>query len=191
MILKSFIEGMIPVKNKITRNVNLDRGEVIQKEFKNLKVKNKVCSMLLTDRRLIVYTFGPELVKGRRVKRRIMNEIDLKSIHRFEYFYEFQNRSVVARVIGFIAFVIAAVVAYSTYSGLAVRYFPSASPYGIYLYGAALFLAVVGLSVVFATDKKLVLQIRSGMEEKTDLLFYPNKANEFAIRFIAGRIHPR
>lgn len=185
------MKGMIPVKNKITRNVNLDRGEVIQKEFKNLKVKNKVCSMLLTDRRLVVYTFGPELVKGRRVKRRVMNEIDLKSIHRFEYYYEFQNRSVLARVIGFIAFVIAAVLAYGTYSGLVFQYIPSVATYGIYLYVAAALLAAIGLSVVFATDKKLVLQIRSGMEEKTDLLFYPNKANEFAIRFIAGRIHPR
>lgn len=173
------------------RNVNLDRGENIQKEFKNLKVKNKICSMLLTDRRLIIYTFGPELIKGRHVKRRVMNEIDLKSIHRFEYFYEFQTRSVLTRFIAFIVFLIGAALAYGTFSGLIARLIPAAAGYTVFIYVFAGLLAAIGLSILFAVDKKLVLQIRSGMEEKTDLLFYPNKANEFAIRFIAGRIHTR
>jgi hypothetical protein len=177
------------VKNKITRNVTLNRGEVIQKEFKNLKVKNKICSILVTDKRLIIYTFGRELVKGRKVKRQIMNEIDLNSIHRFEYFYEFQSRPLLLRIFGFLLFVVGAFLAYANYSGTAVAYFPVLATYTYYVYGGAALLVIVGLVTIFSTDKLLKMQIRSGMEEKTDLIFFADKYNELALRYIAGRIH--
>jgi hypothetical protein len=160
------VQGDDPVKNKITRNVSLDQ-------------------------RLVIYTFGPELVKGRHVKRQVMNEIDLRSIHRFEYFYEFHNRSVLLRIFGLIMFFASMYLAYANYAGIIHAYFPQLDPYWPYVYGAAAIFAVCGLSMVFQTDKVLVLQIRSGMEEKTDLLFYPTKDNELAIRYIAGRIHNR
>ena len=105
------------MKNRITRNVSLENGEVIQKEFRNLKAKNKQCSILVTDRRLIIYTFGPELSKGKRVRRQVMNEIDLRSIHRFEYFYEIQARSVAFRVLGLVLFLSGLILAYLTYIG--------------------------------------------------------------------------
>jgi len=186
---KVFQRGDDPVKNKITRNIMLNSGEVIVKEFKNLKAKNKICSMLLTDSRLIIYTFGPELVKGRRVRRQVMNEIELKSIHRFEYFYEFHNRSVVLRIIGLLLFLVGAYLAYANYSGTVRGYFPQFAPYWLYVYGAAIVVATIGLSMIFSTDKVLFLLIRSGMEEKTNLLFLPTKDNELSLRFIAGRIH--
>jgi hypothetical protein len=44
------------MKNRIMKNVNLDRGEVVQKEFRSLQAKNKFCSILVTDKRLIIYT---------------------------------------------------------------------------------------------------------------------------------------
>jgi hypothetical protein len=188
-VCKVFQRGDDPVKNKITRNVTLNRGEVIQKEFKSLKAKNKICSMLLTDSRLIIYTFGPELVKGHKVKRQVMNEIDLRSIHRFEYFYEFHNRSVVLRVLGLIMFVAGAYLAYANYSGTINAYYPQFGVYWPYIYGIAVILTSIGLSVTLSTDKVLFLQIRSGMEEKTNLLFFPTKDNELALRYIAGRIH--
>lgn len=186
---KVFQRGDDPVKNKITRNIMLNSGEVIVKEFKNLKAKNKICSMLLTDSRLIIYTFGPELVKGRRVRRQVMNEIELKSIHRFEYFYEFHNRSVVLRIIGLLLFLVGAYLAYANYSGTVHGYFPQFDAYWMYVYGVAILVATIGLSMIFSTDKVLFLLIRSGMEEKTNLLFLPTKDNELSLRFIAGRIH--
>lgn len=179
------------MKNKITRNVNLDRGEVIQKEFKNLKVKDKTCSMLLTDKRLVIYTFGPEIVKGHRVRRQIMNEIDLRSIHRFEYFYEIKSPSIGLRVVGLLLFVLGLGLAYANLAGMVANYVPSFAQYWQYIYGVAAVLVFIGLSIVFASDRKLVLQIRSGLEEKTNLLFYPTKYNELALQFIAGRIHVR
>jgi len=45
------------------------------------------------------------------------------------------------------------------------------------------------LFIIFSTDKVLILQMKSGLEEKTTLLFFPTKENELALRFIAGRIH--
>jgi len=177
------------VKNRITRNVNLDRGETIQKEFKSLKAKDKFCSMMLTDKRLIIYTYGREIVKGRRVKRQIMNEIDLRSIHRFEYYYEFHNKSVFLRGFGLFLFVLGLVMAYTNYAGIIHNVWPQFDGYFPYIFGIAAILATIGLFIIFSTDKVLILQMKSGLEEKTTLLFFPTKENELALRFIAGRIH--
>ncbi|MDD3126337.1 MAG: hypothetical protein WC479_02425 [Candidatus Izemoplasmatales bacterium] len=177
------------MKNKITRNITLNRGEVIQKEFKNLKVKNKICSMLVTDKRLIIYTFGRELVKGRKVRRQMMNEIDLNSIHRFEYFYEFHNRPLLLRIFGFLLFAAGAFLAYANYSGTAASLYPIIASYTYYVYGGAALIVIIGLVTLFSTDKVLIMHIRSGMEEKTDLIFSADKFNELALRYIAGRIH--
>ena len=177
------------MKNRITRNVSLENGEVIQKEFRNLKAKNKQCSILITDRRLIIYTFGSELSKGKRVKRQVMNEIDLRSIHRFEYFYEIQARSVVYRLFGLIMFLAGLILAYLT----VIQKFP----FGLvqstlsmaFAFGFCGLLVVLGISIVFSTVKVLIMSMKSGLEEKTSLLFYPTKENELCRRYIAGKIH--
>jgi hypothetical protein len=43
--------------------------------------------------------------------------------------------------------------------------------------------------MLFKTRSLLTLKIKSGMEEKTTLLFFPTKRNEEAIKYIAGKIH--
>ncbi|MCK7487896.1 MAG: hypothetical protein MZU97_22210 [Bacillus subtilis] len=66
------------MKNKLIRNVNLEKSETLLREFRNMPSKSRLCSMLVTNHRLIVYTYGRELVKGRYVRRQAMNEIELK-----------------------------------------------------------------------------------------------------------------
>jgi len=150
------------MKNRITRNVNLDRGEVVQKEFKNLRAKHKFCSILVTDKRLIIYTFGRESVKGRYLKRQIMNEIDLRSIHRFEYYYEFHRRPVIVRTIGLLLFVLGFVVAYLNYKNLIPWGLVESTTSFALTFGLAAVLVTMGLFVVLATDKVLVMQMKSG-----------------------------
>ncbi len=177
------------MKNRITRNVSLENGEVIQKEFRNLKAKNKQCSILVTDRRLIIYTFGPELSKGKRVRRQVMNEIDLRSIHRFEYFYEIQARSVAFRLFGLILFLSGLILAYLTYIGQFPFDLVQSSLSMAFAFGFCGILVILGISIVLSTVKVLILSMKSGLEEKTTLLFYPTKENELCLRYIAGKIH--
>ena len=179
------------MKNRIMKNVNLDRGEVVQKEFRSLQAKHKFCSILVTDKRLIIYTFGRESAKGRYVKRQVMNEIDLRSIHRFEYYYEFHRRPVIVRTFGLIFFVLGLVIAYLNYRGLIPFNLVQSTTSFALTFGLAAILVVVGLFTVFASDKVLVLQMKSGLDEKTSLIFYPTKENELALRYIAGSIHLR
>ncbi len=177
------------MKKNIQQNVILQKNETIQKNFKDLKAKNKLCSMMLTNKRLIVYTFGWETEKGKKVKRRVMNEIDIRSIHRFEYYLEYPQGEGLKKFIGFLMVIIFGVLAYGNYSGLLASYIPLAANYGLYIYGAALFFIFVGLLLFLSNRSSLTLKIKSGLEEKTTLRFFPTKRNEESLKYIAGKIH--
>lgn len=177
------------MKTNIQGNVILQKNESIQKNFKDMKAKGKICSMMLTNKRLIIYTYGLEVEKGRKVKRRIMNEIDIRSIHRFEYYLEYPRGTGFKRFIGFLIVLIFGALLYGNYSGLLVTYIPIAAFYTLYIYGGAAFFFLVGMFMLFTTRSSLTLKIKSGMEEKTTLLFFPTKRNEEALKYIAGKIH--
>lgn len=177
------------MRNNVQGNVILQKNESIQKNFPNLKAKDKQCSMMLTTKRLIIYTFGPEIEKGKKVRRRMMNEIDIRSIHRFEYYLEYPRGTGLKRFIGFLFALIFGALIYGNYSGLLVNYLPIAANYSLYIYGVSAFFFLIGLFMLFKTRSILALKIKSGMEEKTSLQFFPNKRNEEALKFIAGKIH--
>jgi len=177
------------MKKNIQGNVILQKNESIQKNFTNLKAKNRLCSMMLTTKRLIIYTFGPEIERGKKVKRRIMNEIDIRSIHRFEYYLEYPRGTGFKRFIGFLLVVIFGAILYGNYSGLLASYLPIVVDYTLYIYAGGAFFLLIGLIMLFKSRSILALKIKSGMEEKTSLYFFPAKRNEEALKFIAGKIH--
>lgn len=177
------------MKSNIQGNVILQKNESIQKQFNNLKAKNKLCSMMLTTKRLIVYTFGLETEKGRKVRRRIMNEIDIRSIHRFEFYLEYPRGTGLKRFISFLFVIIFGAILYGNYSGMLAGYLPIAANYTLYIYGGAGLFFLISLMMLFKNRSMLALRIKSGMEEKTSINFFSTKRNEEALKFIAGKIH--
>ncbi|MBU1145631.1 MAG: hypothetical protein KJ971_07230 [Firmicutes bacterium] len=175
------------MKNNITRNITLDKNEKILKNFKGLKAKGCLAQFLLTDRRLVLLTYGLSLTRGRKTKQRKMNEIELKSIHRFEYYVEYINHRFLLRLLGLLIFLGSAYAVYLIYAGqLTIPEYP----YSYYLnYAGAGLLMLIGLSFMFKVKKTLHLKIKSGLEEKTSLALKANKYNELALRYLASKIH--
>jgi len=179
------------MRNNIVRNVVLQKGETVQKDFKNLKAIGTYCAMMLTTKRLIVYTFGPDMERGKRIRRRKMDEIELRSIHRFEYYLDYHRVNAFVRVLGLIFFIAGAGAGYLNYTQALTAYLPIVGtlPYWYYAFGAAAFLVIIGLAMMFKNKKYLVLKVKSGLDDKLSLRFTPEKQNEEALRFIAGKIH--
>ncbi len=184
-------EGVMTLKNKLIRNVNLEKSETLLREFRNMPSKSRLCSMLVTNHRLIVYTYGRELVKGRYVRRQAMNEIELSSIHRYEYFYESIYFKVLFRFFGLLLFLGGAFIAVANYMGALSVTIPGFVIEWYYPYIAGLLIVLLGLHLMFHNTKTLYLKIKSGAAEVTALDFQPRKVNEEALKYIAGRIHAR
>jgi hypothetical protein len=184
-------EGVMTLKNKLIRNVNLEKTETLLREFRNMPSKSRLCSMLVTNHRLIIYTYGRELVKGRYVRRQAMNEIELSSIHRYEYFYESIYFKVLLRMFGLLLFLGGAFVAVANYMGALSITIPGFVVEWYYPYVAGLLLVFLGMHLMFHNSKTLYLKIKSGHAEVTALDFQPRKVNEEALKYIAGRIHAR
>jgi hypothetical protein len=183
--------GVDRVKNKLIRNVNLEQSETLLREFRNMPSRGRLCSMLVTNHRLIVYTYGKELVKGRSVRRQAMNEIELGSIHRYEYFYESVYFRVGWRMLGLLLFLGGAFVAVAQYMGAMTITIPNFVVEWYYPYVAAGLFALMGMQLMFHNTKTLYLKIKSGAAEVTALEFLPKRVNEEALKYIAGRIHAR
>ncbi len=177
------------MKKNIQGNVILQKNEAVQKNFRDMKAKGKFCSIMVTNKRLIIYTFGREIEKGKKVKRRIMNELDLRSIHRFEYYLEYPRGNGFKKFIGFLFVVIFGALVYGSYAGYLAVYLPVAEPYRLYILGASAFFVFIGLVMFFKNRSSLTMKIKSGLEEKTTLLFFPNRKNEEALKYIAGKVH--
>jgi hypothetical protein len=189
MDIKSQTRGDEVVKNNIARNVVLQKGESVQKNFRNLKAIGTYCEMMLTTRRLIVYTFGPDVERGRRIRRRKMDEIDLRSIHRFEYYLDYHRVNALVRIFGLLFFLAGAAVAYMNYTHGLDAYVAIPGTYWYYVFGGAALFVVIGIVMMFKNKKQLVLKIKSGLDDKLSLRFTADKTNEDALRFIAGKIH--
>lgn len=180
--------GGIEMKDNITKNVTLSSSEQVIKHFKKLDAVNTYAQVMLTSKRLIIYTKARLLSKGRHVQQKMMNEIDLKSIHRFEYYIETHRHPLLIRILGLILFGAASYLVYILYSG---QFQIPAYPYqNVYTdYGIAAIVMIIGLILMFSAKSILYLRIKSGLEEKTALLLHANKYNELACRFLAGKIH--
>ena len=176
------------MKRNILKNITLDRGEKVYKDFRKLNAKGYSCQVLLTTKRLIIYSKGMALSRGRKAKHKKMNEIDLNSIHRLEYYIESIKNRVWVRIIGLLVFAGALYAGYALYMGT-ISVPTTALPYQPYTtYAAAGFLGFIGLIMLFRVSKTLYLKINSGANEKTVEKFDVNKYNELAVRYIASKV---
>ncbi|MBU0996733.1 MAG: hypothetical protein KKE16_01695 [Firmicutes bacterium] len=177
------------MKNNITRNVTLSSKEKVVKDFKKLQAIGTFAQVLLTSNRLIIYTRGIATNRGKKVRKKMMNEIDLKSIHRFEYYEETKKLPLLVRFFGLILFAGIAYLVYLYYSGgLTIPVYPYQSMYTDY--GGLGLLMLISLILMFKSKSILYMKIisGSGMEEKTTLRLQANRYNEMAIKFLAGKI---
>ncbi|NLZ61378.1 MAG: hypothetical protein GX904_01125 [Acholeplasmataceae bacterium] len=174
------------MKNNILKNVTLDPNEKVLKDFLKLRAKGSFCQIMLTDKRLIIYTFGIASNRGRRVRRKMMHETDLKAINQFEYYVDYYHNPVWARILGIILFVLGIAGAYAVYANLiAIPAYPY-SQYGNYVIAALV--AFIGLRLFFRLRKALSVKIKYGLNDIFTLYLKVTKYNELAVRYIASKI---
>ncbi|MCK7486572.1 MAG: hypothetical protein MZU97_14400 [Bacillus subtilis] len=179
------------MRNNIVRNVVLQKGETVQKDFKNLKAVGTYCAMMLTTKRLIVSTFGPDIERGKRIRRRKMDEIELRSIHRFEYFLDYHRVNAFVRILGLIFFIAGAGAGYLNYTQALATY--------LLIVGTLPQLVLCLRRRGVPCDRRTCDDVQkqevsgsqgqSGPRRQASLRFTPEKQNEEALRFIAGKIH--
>jgi len=176
------------MKNDISRNVSLNSGEKVVKHFTKLQAIGMNAQIMLTTKRLIIYTQGIALSKGKKVKRKMMNEIDLSSIHRFEYYQDSKKYPGFIRFLGLVLFLGAAAGFYLYFKGsLTLPAYPYQMIYTDY--AAFAIIALFSLMLMFHTKKLLKANVKSGLQETTSLTLDSNKYNELALRYLAGKIH--
>lgn len=175
------------MKNDILKNITLDKGEKVYKDFRKMNAKGYSCQILLTTKRLIIFSNKMVLSKGKRAKRKRMNEIDLNSIHRMEYYIEYIKNNIWVRLIGFILMLGALFAGYLLYMGRIPV--PDIIPFQPYIKYVAVGLVVfICLLMMFTIRKTLYLVINSGANEKTVEKLDVNKYNELAVRYIASKV---
>lgn len=175
------------MKNNVVRNVTLDANEKIYKDFRKLKSIKGLCQIMLTNKRLIIYTYGLTFSQGRRVRRKKMDEIDLRSIHQFEYHIDYQKHRLWVKIIGFLLFLGGLGLAYVVYANL--YQFP-AYPYSQYgNYVACGLIAIIGLSLWLKVKRTLSVKVKYGLNQETPLSLHADTYNELAIRYLGSKIH--
>lgn len=175
------------MKNDILKNITLDRGEKVYKDFRKMNAKGYSCQIMLTTKRLIIYSNKMVLSRGKKAKRRRMNEIDLNSIHRMEYYIEYIKNNIWLRLIGFILFLGSLFAGYMLYMGrIPVPDIIPFQPYSKYI--TVGILVLISLLMMFTVHKTLYLVINSGTNEKTIEKLDVNKYNELAVRYIASKV---
>lgn len=184
VVLETGVNGM---KNNILKNVTLDANEKIYKDFLKLKAKRRFCQIMLTTKRLIIYSYGLSLSGGRKVKRKMMTETDLHAIHQFEYYIDSQKNRFLVRLIGFLLFAAGIAGAYVQYAN--IYQFPTYPYSDIGNYVGMGLIALIGLALWLKVRKTLSVKIKSGLNDISTLSLAANKYNELAIRYIASKIH--
>ncbi|MCK4552218.1 MAG: hypothetical protein KAU02_04810 [Tenericutes bacterium] len=175
------------MKKNILKNITLDRGEKVYKDFRKINAKGYSCQILLTTKRLIIFSKGMVLSRGKKARHKRMNEIDLNSIHRLEYYIEYIKYNIWVRLIGFLIFAGALFAGYMLYMGKIPV--PASIPYLPYTkYAAAGLIALIGVFMMVRVSKTLYLKINSGTNEKTIEKFDVNKYNELTVRYIASKV---
>jgi len=178
------------MKNNIMKNIQLDNREKIYKDFRKLNAKGYRCQIVLTTKRLIIYSKSSWKLSGRRLKRKHMNEIDLNSIHRLEYYTDYIKNNIWIRLIGFLVFLAGLAAGYFLFMGrIPVPSFVPAYTLPYAKYAFAGLIALIGLTMLFKTSKTLHLKIED-RQSTTHERFDVSKYNELAIRYIASKIRP-
>ncbi|HPJ23437.1 MAG TPA: hypothetical protein PK113_00860 [Bacillota bacterium] len=175
------------MKRNILKNIKLDSGEKIFKDFRKLNAKGFSCQILLTTKRIVIYSYGIFMSRGRRAKQKRMNEISLNTIHRLEHYIEYVKNRLWVRLLGLILMLGALYAGYLYYFGDLPR--PDVIPYQPYsAYGAVGLIVLIALTMMFRVRKTLYFTINSGANEKTLIKFDVNRYNETAIKYIASKI---
>ncbi|MDD4069228.1 MAG: hypothetical protein PHF05_02140 [Candidatus Izemoplasmatales bacterium] len=176
------------MKRNIKKNILIDSGESIYKEFPKLRGYNSFCQLILTSKRLIMFRQGERIIsKKKKSKVKGMSEVDIKSITNLEYYIEYTKFHFVVRILGFLVLLFSLALVYVLYAGKIV--IPE-YPYSKYLnYVGAGIVFLVGAFMLFHTKKVLKFRVISGFNIETTLELKPNKYNELALRYIASRLY--
>ncbi|MGD9964013.1 MAG: hypothetical protein AB7E16_02125 [Candidatus Izemoplasmatales bacterium] len=175
------------MKNNIKKNIIVGKDEKIYKEFPKLKGNDYFCQLVLTNKRMIIYTQGHAFTSNRKVKKRGMNEIELKSINHMEYFIEYTKNSFFVKLIGFVLLLASLIGAYGIYQNL--LNVPS-YPYSYILNYIALGLVLIlGLVLMFRVKRILYFKVTSGFNIETEIELKPTKYNELAIKYVASKVY--
>ena len=127
------------------------------------------------------------LSRGKKAKRKRMNEIDLNSIHRMEYYIEYVKNNIWVRLIGLLLFLGGLFAGYMLYMGRIP--FPDIIPFQPYSkYITAGIVVLIGFLMMITVRKTLYMKIVSGADEKTVEKLDVNKYNELAVRYIASKV---
>ncbi len=176
------------MKKNILKNIQIDHGEKVFKDFRQMSAKGYTCQIILTTRRLIIYSYGLFMSRGRRAKQKRMNEISLKTIHRIEYYIEYLKNNIWIRLTGFVLFLAALYSGYLLYMGR-ITIPESILPYQPYTkYIAVGIVVFITFIMMFKIHKTLYFNINSGSNERTTLKLNANKYNETAIKYISSKV---
>lgn len=176
------------MKRNVLKNIQLDANEKVYKVFNKINAKGYACQILLTTKRLVIFSRG-FLLGSRRTKQKRMNEIDLNAIHRLEYYLEYTKNNIWVRLIGFVLFLAALAAGYFLYMGTIPV--PASIPFQpASKYVAVGFLVFITFIMMFRVEKTLFVLINAGLNDRTTLKLDVNKYNELAIRYLASKIRP-
>lgn len=175
------------MKNNIKQNIMINNDEEIYKEFPKLKGRDYFCQVVLTTKRLIIYTEGNTMTKNRKIKKRGMNEIELKSINHLEYYLEYIKNSFFVRLIGFVFIIGSLILAYGVYKNLLTV--PVYAYSYIINYVILGLLLILGLFLLFNIRKVLYFKVISGFNIATELELKPTKYNELALKYLASKFY--
>jgi len=175
------------MKNNILKNIKLDNEEKIYKDFRKLNAKGFSCQILLTTKRMIIYSHGMFLSRGRKAKQKRMNEIKISTINRVEYYIEYVKNRFWVRLLGLLLLGGVLYAGYLLYMGTIPV--PDVIPFQPYIkYITVGVLSFIMLILMFRVRKTLYLSLSIGNSDKVILKFDVNRYNETAIKFIASKI---
>ena len=174
------------MKNNVRQNILIGNDEEIYKEFPKLKGIDYFCQVVITNKRLIIYTQKNSAKSSTKVKKRSMIEIELKSISYSEYSLE-SKKPFIINLIGFILAIGAVILAYGIYKQIIT----------VPVYQYSEILNFVSLGLVFMIGLVLLLRIKSFLKLKvisgfnitTELKLKPTKYNDLALKYLASKFY--
>lgn len=175
------------MKNNINKNIMIANDEEVYKEFPKLKGRGYFCQVVITTKRLIIYTQGNSMSSNRKIKKRGMNEIELKSVTNTEYYLQYIKNSFFVRLIGFVFLIGSLILGYGIYQELLD--IPAYQYSEIINYVVLGIVFLLGILLMFYIKKILFFRVVSGFNIITELELQPTKYNELALKYIASKFY--
>lgn len=180
-------------------NIKLSKDEKVYYDFNKLKGKNSDCRMVLTTKRLIIYNDGNYLENKRKVRRKGINEIQRSTITHMSYFIEHVGGSYLKKLLGFIFALVGLVGAVLTLTKAAILPILTnlnmtilemwVSLNDVIYYGGSLILIIIGLIMLFKTNKTLLFKVVSGHMDDIEIQLDNTKYNQEAVRRISTKLY--